>query len=134
MKVFTIKRIADIPEQGVFGVIFDEIVPFALTLERNWLNNKSGVSCIPTGDFSCKRIISPKFGETFEVCEVLGRSHILFHKGNINEDSHGCVLIAEKYEYENGKVFVGESKQGFLEFMARLAGQDKFTLVIKNVS
>lgn len=133
MKILTIKRIADVSGQGTFGVIFDETIPFALTLERNWLNNKVGESCIIVGEYICKRILSPKFGETFEVCGVIGRTSILFHKGNINADSHGCILVAEKFEYENGKIFVSESKQGFLEFLARLAGENEFRLVIKNV-
>ena len=48
MKTLTIKRIAEI-EDGTFGVILDGDTPFAVTLERNWLDNQANVSCIPAG-------------------------------------------------------------------------------------
>jgi hypothetical protein len=47
MKIFKLIRISQIPE-GTFGVLLnDDNVPFALTLERVWLNNEVGKSCIP---------------------------------------------------------------------------------------
>lgn len=133
MKLFYLKRIADIAD-GTFGVLFADEIPFAITLERKWLNNKSGESCIPTGEYTVKRIISPKFGETFEVMAVMGRAHILFHKGNIDADSHGCILVAERFDYGINKVMVGDSKGGFIEFMGRLSGENEFKLIIKNIS
>ena len=85
MKHLTIKRL-ETGNQGTFGVLINGGIPFGLTLERQWLNNQSNISCIPEGGYLCKRVKSPKFGNTFEVTDVTGRSHILFHKGNLDDD------------------------------------------------
>ena len=62
------------------------------TVERPWLDNKRNLSCIPPGEYKLKPVVSPKFGETFEVCDVENRSHILIHKGNFVHDSLGCIM------------------------------------------
>jgi len=130
MKKLILKRIAE-NEDGTFGVLIDGNTPFALTLERNWLDNKPNESCIPAGKYVCKRIISPRFGETFEVTNVPGRSHILFHTGNLEDHSKGCILIGEEFGYLNGKVAVLSSRKGFKEFMDRLNGLSSFEIEIK---
>lgn len=104
---------------GTFGVLLEEDIPFAVTLERPWEDNRRNVSCIPLGVYTCKRIISPKFGDTFEVLNVPGRSHILFHKGNLNEDTHGCILVGEYFDPLYGKPAILASGKAFWEFMER---------------
>ena len=79
--LLTLKRIASRPD-GTFGVLLAEDVPFALTLERPWRDNRRGESCIPTGRYLCTRVNSPKFGMTWHVRNVPDRSEILFHAGN----------------------------------------------------
>lgn len=119
-------------EDGTFGVLLHQNdAPFALTLEREWLDNRSEVSCIPEGTYICRRVMSPKFGETFEVTGVPGRSHILFHTGNVEDDSKGCILVGEQFENFNGKVAILSSKKGFGELMEKFKGIDEFTLSIK---
>ena len=131
MKAFKLVRVA-YTEDGTFGVLLDEGTPFCLTLEREWKENKRGESCIPTGLYLCQRVKSPKFGDTFEICDVPGRSHILFHKGNIEDDSHGCVITGEEYgEYKN-KIAVLSSGKAFNEFKERTHGIDFFKLEIKD--
>ena len=128
--MFTLKRIAH-REDGTFGVLLDGDAPFALTLERPWLDNAVGKSCIPTGIYLCLRVQSPKFGNTFEVTNVFGRSHILFHKGNIDDDTHGCILIGEEYTpWSDGSVSIARSGYGFTEFLDRLENRDQFGLTI----
>ena len=129
MKTLRIERVST-TEHGTFGVIMDGYYPFALTLERQWLNNLSNISCIPDGEYICKRIDSPKFGDTFEVTSVPARTHILFHKGNLDDDSHGCVIVGEQFEPVNGKPGIRASREGYGEFMSRLAGIDEFYLTI----
>lgn len=124
-----LKRIAN-TNDGTFGVLLDKGVPFCLTLERPWLDNRVGESCIPGGTYICKRINSPKFGITFEVTNVPGRSHILFHKGNIMDDSHGCIIVGEQFEYINGRNGVLASGKAFNELMSRLKGYNEFELTI----
>ena len=52
MKHFKLKRVAYIAD-GTFGVLFDEEIPFCLTVEREWKNNQRNISCIPTGFYLC---------------------------------------------------------------------------------
>jgi hypothetical protein len=121
---------------ATFGVFLrNDGVPFAVTLERPWMFNKPSVgdvpgSCIPAGTYLCKRVNSPKFGDTFEVTGVTGRSAILFHKGNINDDTRGCILVGEQFEPVKGKDGIVASAKGFEEFKTLTAGLNEFELEI----
>lgn len=129
MKSLTLKRVAT-NEDGTFGVLIDELVPFALTLELPWKNNEQNVSCIPSGLYICSKIVSPKFGVTYTITEVPDRTNILFHKGNIDVDTQGCVIVGEQFEYLKYKVAVLNSKKGFDEFMSRTGSRPQFALLI----
>lgn len=130
MRCITIKRISE-TEDGTFGVILDGRVPFALTLEDEWKDNQVGISCIPVGTYTCKRKMFNRGGyETFEITNVLGRTHILLHRGNDEDDTEGCPLIAEKFDKLNNKTAILSSKEGFAEFMERLQDVDEFLLHI----
>ena len=143
MKVFTLKSFASTKE-GTFGVLFEpnkegELLPFCLTLERRWLNNEKGKSCIPRpSENLCKRVLSPHFGDTFEViCPP--REKVLCHKGNLDDDSHGCIILGEMYAMIYDKMWGGfspglaASGAGFGEFMQKLKGEQEFKLVIQEV-
>jgi len=129
MKKFTLIRIAYIPD-GTFGVLLDEEIPFCLTLEREWKNNEKNISCIPRGKYVCKRVQSPKFGDTFEVLHVPGRSAILFHIGNIEDDTHGCIVTGEYYGKWKGKIAVRLSGKAVKEFKERTKDLNYFELEI----
>ena len=132
---YLLKRIS-MTDKGVFGVLIDEDnIPFVLTLERPWINNQKGVSCIPSGTYECQRVNTPKHGEVFQVINVPDRDSILIHKGNIDEDSQGCILVGENFAYniKNGQPGVSSSGAAFDEFMGKLKGQSKFTLRIVEV-
>lgn len=116
--------------RGTFGVLRYGVVPFALTMELPWTDNTPNQSCIPTGSYVCRRIRSPKFGDTFEVTQVPNRSHILFHQGNTLEDTEGCILVAEEFSGTFDHPMVASSARGFGEFLALLKGQPAFTLEI----
>ena len=131
MKTLTIKRISEI-EDGTFGVILDGKTPFAVTLERNWVDNQKNISCIPVGSYRCVRRLYHKHGYwTFEVMGVPGRTAILIHSGNTEDDSMGCILVGESFGVLKEKTAILSSKEGFKEFMERLKGQDEFLLVIE---
>lgn len=68
------------------------------TLERPWLNNQSGISCIPEGEYRVTWTFSPKFMKyTYEVQGVPNRSGIRIHKGNYFYDIQGCILLGTEY-------------------------------------
>ena len=131
LKILVIKRIA-MNEDGTFGVLMEGTVPFALTLERPWRNNMRNVSCIPQGIYICEKYTSPKYGETFQVMNVQDRNYILFHKGNIDDDTHGCIIIGEQYESLMGKTAVFASYKGFSEFIEKTKDIQSFKLIIRN--
>jgi hypothetical protein len=113
-----------------FGVLTFAGVPFCVTLERPWLDNQRSISCIPVDLYLCKRVNSPKFGDTFEITGVPNRSEILFHKGNISEDTHGCIIVGEQFEPLSGQFAVQASGKAMSEFLTLTANVDRFHLQI----
>lgn len=82
-----IRRENTIEETGAIpGRLYVNGIFFAYTLENSAYN-------IPDGIFSLYDRNSPKFGPKVHI-EVPGRTWILFHGGNLPEDSRGCVLVA----------------------------------------
>lgn len=125
-KLICLKRIAT-SDAGTFGVLLDDGVPFCVTCELPWEDNQANISSIPAGIYEAIRVDSPRFGKTFEVSNIKGRSHILFHKGNSIKDSRGCILLAESYGRND---FVERSKVAFDEFMQRTKGCEYFVLQV----
>lgn len=123
----------DKSEEGVFGVLTLNGQPECVTLERPWKDNQPNISCIPPEIYVCRSIDSPKFGQTFEVMNVPGRTHILFHKGNLPSDSLGCILLASKYGELEGKRAILASGKAFNRFMEKLKEVDFFSLQIINI-
>lgn len=120
--------------RGTFGVLLNGQVPFALTLERPWVNNEKIISCIPTGTYTCARVRSPKFGNTFEVEGVPGRSAILFHRGNDLYDTQGCILVGEEFSGTPEAPRISSSERGFADFLTLLDGHQGFELTIRDAS
>ena len=119
-----LKRISEI-DDGIFGALLDfNNEPFALTLENNETE-------IPPGIYDCERSMYYKHDyETFEII-VPDRSRILFHIGNIEDDSTGCILIGEQFEHLRNKTAIWRSRKGFNEFMNKLENVDNFKLEIE---
>jgi len=128
-----IGRIKD-TEYGTFGILFNEGIPFAITLENAWINNEQNISCIPVGRYKCKRYQSPTHGETFEICNVPNRGPaVLFHKGNLDDDTDACVLIGEQFGILNNEPAILRSGDGFAEFLDKNRDVDEFDLIIKDM-
>ncbi len=130
-----IGRIKD-TEYGTFGILFNKGIPFALTLENSWINNVRNVSCIPIGKYKCQRYTSPKFGETFRIMNVPNRGEIegvIFHKGNLDDDTRGCILIGEQFGLLNNEPAILRSGDGFAEFMDKNNSVSEFELIIMDM-
>lgn len=56
-------------------------------------NNEVRRSCIPDGTYRVTKHTSPKFGKTFWVRDVEGRTAILIHPGNYHYHTLGCILV-----------------------------------------
>ena len=109
-------RIADHSEDGMFGAMKINEVPFCVTLEPEYRQNKVGISGIPVGQHVATRYKSPRYGETWRI-EVHGRKYVLFHSGNIVEHTRGCILVAEHYGKLHGDLAVLNSGATFHRFM-----------------
>lgn len=110
-------------------------------LEEEDRQNERGESCIPAGTYICRRTIYHRHNiPTFEVCDVPDRSRILFHVGNTEEDTDGCILLGrhigvlsvvdEETGEERNKVGITDSRVAFRMFMDALEGVDEFQLEI----
>lgn len=113
-------------------LISDEL--FCVTLEPPYRENKVSESSIPAGQYICRRVTSPRFGETFEVEDVPYRSDILFHWGNSIGDTHGCIILGTSWHTNpDGQKTVLSSRVKFSKFMELMAGTDRFNLTIREV-
>jgi len=99
------------------------------TLENPWENNEPYISCIPkNNEYQCERVDSPRFGNTFQILDVVGRTHILFHVGNWERQTQGCILLGLS---QNPRAdMITKSRQGFGLFIKHTQNIDEFTLEI----
>ncbi len=129
--VIELIRLEENFEYGTFGVLKINKEAFCVTLEPADLLNKQNVSSIPAQQYQCVRHYSGRYGETFRVDNVPGRSAVLFHSGNRIEDTKGCILLARKFGVLHGDRAVLNSGNTFKEFMKKMEGIDVFHLTIK---
>lgn len=68
------------------------------TIERPWLNNKEKESCIPEGIYLCSpHVKSNNMQLCWKLQDVPGRTGVLIHTGNTEDDSTGCIIIGLMY-------------------------------------
>ena len=101
------------------------------TIERPWLNNERGISCIPEGVYRCwpRRFFRGGY-DAYEVIDVTGRSHILFHVANWAHDVRGCIGVGSGFD--PGKRMVTASRIGFGKFMEEME-EEEFGLTITHI-
>ena len=121
------------PTMGVFSWKGEPLCP---TLELPWRDNQQQISCIPDGEYLCKRTEGRRLFSgavipvTFEVTDVPGRSGILFHSGNIDHHSRGCILVGSSFTIMGMQPALSESRKAFERFIAVLGNLESFTLVV----
>jgi len=103
-------------DNGVYGVMEYNGIPFCLTLEPNDRGNGKN-SCIPAGRYTCKRHSGTKYKNTWGIQNVPNRTAILFHVGNIEDDSLGCILLGSTLASVKGKLGIVRSSNTFTRFM-----------------
>lgn len=131
--IIEIIRLEENFRYGTFGVMKINKEVFCVTLEPRDEENVQSISSIPAQQYLCKRIISPKYSECFEIQNVPGRTHILIHAGNVVEHTEGCVIVAEHYGKLQENRAVLNSGNTYKKFMALLEGHDELHLTLKEV-
>ena len=118
---------------GIFGEFsFEDEGRFCFTLEHSYDNQPK----LQPGTYTCVRGTHKLHNgvpfETFEITGVAGHAGILFHAGNFNRDSEGCVLVGHTIAVDpnTGDEMVTGSKDEFKAFMARLEGVDSWQLEV----
>jgi len=115
------------------GILLVDGLPFLMTLELPWKDNKQSISCIPEGEYRVESHYSHRFKNVFKVFDVPGRFDILFHAGNSVKDTHGCILVGNSFTLnKEGEVRIINSRIALNEMRSRLGKIATFTLVIKN--
>lgn len=103
------------------------------TLELAWKDNKSNISAIPKGTYTCKYTYSSRFKKkTYEILNVPNRSGIRIHSGNYHTQINGCILLglAIKDINNDKQLDVIRSTEAITAFEKHMEYKD-FTLVIE---
>jgi hypothetical protein len=131
--ILTLRRVA-VVEAGAFGVLMDEkSIPFAVTLERTYKSAAGPWTKLRPGSKMCVSRMYVRGGyRTFEIMEP-GHSAILFHRGNVEAHSEGCVLVGDQFAMIGAAAGIGMSTQAFAEFMALAGTVSGFELTIDGV-
>lgn len=129
--VITIIRVEDSYQYGVFGILLIGGEVFCMTLEPPEFENKKNFACIPPGQYECVRILSPKFGTTYEILNIPDRNDVLFHPGNRVEDTIGCICLAEKLGKLRGDRAILNSGKTYTNFLNTMQSYPEFKLTIK---
>lgn len=119
-------------KEGIFGTLRtkdDAII--CKTLEHAYPNFGGKFKAkIPPGEYMCVRGIHRLSGgnpfETFEVTGVDGHFGLVFHPGNFNKDSAGCILVGEAIKDHA----LLRSRVTFLDLLLRLNGVQSFHLEV----
>lgn len=135
--MITIERFAYAPSYTLGVLRVGEFECF--TIERPWLDNRAGLSCIPEGTYAgrLRRYYAGKYDVPGFV-EVPGRSDILIHKANRASELRGCVAPGMSVGVLGGETAVLQSETAFLEIMRRLrsaaVGKREFPIVVSFVN
>jgi hypothetical protein len=127
-------RLEEHERHGTLGILRVNKRVYCATLEPPDKLNASNISSIPAQQYTCRPWSTPRYPETWEVCNVPGRSAILFHAGNTEEDTAGCILLGRNHAVlsvdNRGVVNSGNTFQRFLVDMRE---HSQFHLTIKEV-
>lgn len=131
MPLVTLTRLEEDEAAGTLGALLINGVLFGWVLEPPDRENAPNRSSIPAQQYACVRIESPRFGETFIVSQVPGRSDILFHPGNRVGDTRGCLLLGETLGKLKGDRALLNSGATFTRFLHTMDGVNRFKLTIR---
>lgn len=128
-------------EAETLGILLiEDTLLLCLSLELPWRDNQRNISCIPLGNYSCKKFHSGKFGSTYVLESVPNRSGILFHSGNTHLDTYGCILLGLGLGTFPGERPTGRETKGVTQskaakeaFLGFADGRERLSLCIEQL-
>jgi hypothetical protein len=132
VEIFQIVRAPVSSSAPTLGELLVKGAHFCSTLELPWLNNLPGKSCIPVGQYQVILSLSTRFKrEMPRLIGVPGRVGILFHSGDTQADTEGCVLLGEGTDAAS--FAASDSRTALRRFMAWFASVgNTATVTIRN--
>lgn len=160
MDLALVRRVDGYRSDGIFSSLREDLAEAAwhvATVEHSYVRVDPAVLhsafAYPTqryvpklapGTFVCQRGKHRLEGmtedfETFEITGVVGHSGLVFHWGNFNRSSKGCICTGERevvgpedYDKKDGlDHMVTNSRKTFASFMALQVGVDRFNLRVE---
>ena len=119
---------------GVMGVLMVGAYPVCVTLEPpDRINTlEGGDSCIPPQIYDdCTWEKSPPKGWCYRINDVKGRTKILIHSGNTDDDTAGCILLGTSFGALNGRAAVLRSRTAIKRFRRVIEKSPEFILHIR---
>lgn len=111
-------------DQGALGVLLIDGVMQCWTLQPDPTDQHF---YIPPGSYVYRRFHGQLHRDTFEVV-VAGHTALLFHAGNTEEHTEGCILLGASLGYIESRRAVFQSKFAFNSFMTLMANEDTGTV------
>ena len=121
-------------DESTIGELFLNGERVCDTLENPWLDNQKNISCIPVGEYPVRlrlaRESATKNYLHLLIQDVPNRNYVLFHRGNTNADTQGCVLVGLGSQQD----FVSNSVLAMDLLMKEIVniGGENINLIIKN--
>ena len=128
MKIIRLVRLEQ-SKDGALGSLLIDGKLFCSTLEPD--ANDPERFQIPAGEYICKRFHGTKWTDTFEI-PVEGHTALLFHSGNVEGDTVGCILLARQPSYLGKYRAVLNSGFTFREFLRIMKNEQEFQLIIQD--
>ena len=101
------------------------------TLERPWMDNAVGQSCIPSGTYEVTETMSHRFAKLlYEVHDVPERTGIRIHPANWHHELSGCIAPGMDWGYLSDELAVVRSRDAYAQLRS-FAGP-RFTMRVSN--
>ena len=131
-KIVEILRLEEHPVWGTFGALRINKEVFCATLEPPDVANLTNRSNILPGQYICSQRKSERYGQTFEIMNVPGRTDVLFHAGNVVKHTKGCVLLGQYWGKLRGDRAVLNSGNTFKAFINVMGLEDFFLTITEH--
>jgi hypothetical protein len=122
---------------GAFGTLTWNGLPICLTLEQVYSAQGTWQTKLKPGVYKLTRGRFNRGGyDTWEISggpdNISLDREIKFHKGNWKDDSDGCPLVGEQFEWLSGKPAIAFSGAAFQQLMGITADDMELQLVVRN--